>query len=52
MNIVYTYIYLYIPSCTLNTDFVRIWKQDTTVGALVACAVMLHEQPAIGPDLK
>ena len=41
MYIVYTCIYLYIPSWTLNTDFIRIWMQDTTVGAWV---VMLHEQ--------
>ena len=41
MYIVYTCVYLYIPSWTLNTDFVRIWMQDTTVGAWV---VMLHEQ--------
>ena len=52
MCIVYTCIYLYIPSWTLNSDFVRIWMQDTTVGAWVVCAVMLHEQPAIGPDLN
>ena len=40
MYIVYTCIYLYIPCWTLNADFVRIWMQDTTVGAWV---VMLHE---------
>ena len=51
MYIVYTCIYLYIPCWTLNTDFNRIWMQDTTVGAWVVCAEMLHEQPAIGPDL-
>ena len=39
--IVYTCIYLYIPCWTLDTDFVRIWMQDTTVGAWV---VVLHEQ--------
>ena len=44
MYIVYTCIYLYIPSWTLNTDFIRIWMQDTTVGAWVVYAVMLHEQ--------
>ena len=44
MYIVYTCIYLYIPCWTLNTDFVRIWMQDTvtTVGAWVLYAVMLH----------
>ena len=52
MYIVYTCIYLYILSRTLNTDFVRMWMQDTNVGAWVVCAEMLHEQPAIGPDLK
>ena len=41
MYIVYTCIYLYIPCWTLDTDFVRIWMQDTTVGAWV---VVLHEQ--------
>ena len=34
-------MYLYIPCWTLNTDFMTIGLQDTTVGALV---VMLHEQ--------
>ena len=52
MYIVYKCIYLCIPSQTLNTDFVRIWMHDTNVGAWVVCAVMLHEQPAIGADLK
>ena len=52
MYIVYTCIYLYIPSWTLNTDFIRIWMQDTTVGAWVVYAVMLHDQQAIGPDLN
>ena len=47
MYIVYMCIYLYIPSWTLNTDFIRIWMQDTTVGAWVVYAVMLHEQLAL-----
>ena len=47
MYIVYTCIYLYIPCWTLNTDFIRIWMQDTTVGAWVVYAVMLHEQLAL-----
>ena len=50
--VVYTCIYLYKPSWTLNSDFVRIWMQNTTVDAWVVYAVMLHEQPAIGPDLN
>ena len=33
MYIVYTCIYLYVLCWTLNTDFIRILMQDTTVGA-------------------
>ena len=40
-----------VPRANSMSLIVRIWTQDTTVGAWVVCAVMLHEQPAIGPDL-
>ena len=46
MYIVYTCIYLYIPCWTLNTDFVRIWMQDTTVGAWAVIIVSLPDFPA------
>ena len=42
---VYILVYTMFKACwTLNTDFVRIWMQDTvtTVGAWVLYAVMLH----------